>query len=259
MGSLEPRFRQNLVITITWRILAEIFRRQGTCYPLRILRLNPGGGTYETLALFAARQQDPFGESLFHMNWPSHHIHFFGSVADKQPEKEKDSSGCESGTNYVLEYLTSEDPSTLIGRIEQMCGFPPPPARLPPSSATVLALRTLASLVERFTFDPRPLTFDCGWIDTAWGAEPADWLSALPLSFDPRQPDDWREQMRLSSRFWKISVRDGTRSVVFDLASGLTYRQGGILNLVEQYSAAKRQLSPLVEGLYQELTLPREG
>lgn len=257
--SIQPsvlQFRPNARLAASWRIIGELFRRHHDRCDLRVLELHPGGGTYDCLSLFARRNDDPFGVTLLHLNAPAQHIHFFDTLHQQRSHPLR----LESGVDYVQALFCQADPKEIIDAVEARAGLPKCPAVLPASSCPVLAIRTLAGLLERTVLDRRTMDVHCAWYDSAAsGASIAEWARAIPALRAALALSDWREQMRKASRFWRISETNSGPPLLLDFGTA-TVHVGEFHNgermesLHDLYLKQGCRIEPVVERLWSLLT-----
>ncbi|MFM7201670.1 MAG: hypothetical protein ACKO6N_12850 [Myxococcota bacterium] len=245
--SSAPRFRTNARLAASWRVLGELFRRHHVRCDLRVLELHPCGGTYDCLGLYARRGDDPFGLNIIQLNVPSQHIHFFTPLTEQRNHPLR----FESGADYVQALFCYPDPKDLIDAIEARAGLPPCPVALPASSRPVLTIRALGRLLERYLFDRRTINVRCAWYDDAgYGSSIAEWARAIPALAGAVALPDWRTEMHMASRFWRVTQEDSDRHLILDFGAAVIYADKRVESMYELYLKEGRRLEPVVDRLW---------
>lgn len=155
--------RSEVVWAVGWKIIAELFRRHHESAYLRLYETHPAGGTYDCLSLYSG--SFPGGSHLCDFNQASSHFHVFGRLGT--PTKTLPDLRWPDENNYVMAYLQSQDPKTVIDQIESVLGLPPATSPLPLTTAPVLCIRLIAESLARCAFDRLGLDARNGFLDTS--------------------------------------------------------------------------------------------
>ncbi len=192
--------RYEVAAAVTWRIIAELFRRYHKSSDLRVYELHPGGGTYDCLAL---RYRDyPRGNQLCHFHVPACHFHLFGAIGS--PRRRLEDLRWPEGNNYVVQYLCGWDPKNIIDEISGLLGIPEPAHQtLPPTSPPVFMVRLIAELTGMMMLERHGIEVRSGYLDSS--GYPSETIRAdlkLVRKIAEQIPEEESAQYGYGMRFW---------------------------------------------------------
>lgn len=226
--------------------MSELLRRHGTRLGLRVYESHPGGGTYDGLALFTETGNERKQLAFFHtLSQRLDIVDARGSVQDANVP------GWPGGDQYVLAFVSSADPKTVVDDAERALGFPSS-GTIPPSTPAITCTRAIAAFLraralERETYDVRS-----GWaLD-----EPREWIAVAPAVRDAvaSAAPGTSKAVRAASRLWRVAQASAEHGVVLDLGSGeaISTRTGHRESIWELYQRT-RSLPPIVSWIATEL------
>lgn len=171
--------RYGIRSSVTWRIVAELIRRHGTPVACAFWRCTLGA-QYDCLSLVYGPTDQPFLVHMCDFNVQSQHLHVFSPYG--LPRLRADEAGGAGAADYVLRFVTAEDPREAVDRVEALLGLPATDKNTPPATPTSVALRVIASTTEKAALDRGPLEARCAWYDSsgAGGWRVQDWVLQLP-------------------------------------------------------------------------------
>lgn len=250
--------RITLISALSWRAIAELFRRYQPAYDLRVTQVHPGisiRGALE-LEIITSDKAEP-AKLSFNLGGPSGTCGVIRSLSPHGPEQQ------------VVEFarpMLSGDPSFVIDQLAAACGLPSVVVPIPPSSKTTITIRVIAGLMERLVFHRESWRTTAGFCaNDAAGNMVPDWLSALGVDETVRrQASETADSDAIATLSRRILVHrspsdapclhlTGLRGTAwaFDLASGIATvltaeGPGQQVALPSQYMAAQRDLRRLV-------------
>lgn len=261
--------RITLVSALSWRAIAELFRRYHPAYSLRVTQIHPGISTRGTLELTSVTSEMTGPARLtFNLGGPSGTYRVHRSHSQFRP----DGAGPQD-----LEFarpMLSGDPSSVIDEIAAAWGLPRAIDPLVSSSKTTITIRVIAGLMERLVFARESWRTTAGFCgNDAAGDMVPDWLAALGVDEALRrralEGADLNAMAGLTryilvhqcledSLCLHINELRGT-AWAFDIAAATAteLKAGGpgrTINLLPRYIASKRDLRSLVGEL--ESALP---
>lgn len=243
-------FRRQVQLAVTWRIIAEVYRRHGMKYGLRVVEVHPGGGQYDCIEIRAPRNGDPFGMGVCDFHIPAQHVHFFEPVAG--PKLSGAGLRWSEPADYVLAFLEADDPKQIVDQISEMMGLPsnPKDKMLPPTLPPVLAVRAVAGLLERNSLSRVCIDTRCGWHDSSGydGSYVKPWVERVPHVWQKIQSGG--DPIRLSARLWEMRRVDRERGVIMDFATCTAYGpRGEMKDLWKLYTDHGRKMTPVIDWL----------
>lgn len=246
----QQMFRRQVQLAVTWRIVAEVFRRYGMKYGLRVVELHPGGGQYDCISVRASKNGDPFGRSVCDFHVPAQHVHFFEPVDG--PKLSGNGLRWPEPGDYVLAFLEAEDPKRIVDQISEMMGLysKPKDGMLPPTLPPVLAVRAIAGLLERYSLSRLRLDTRCGWHDSSGceGCYVQPWVERVPSVWKHIQACE--DPVRRSARLWEVRRVDRSSGVIMDFATCTAYGPlGETKNMWELYTNHNRKIGPVIDWL----------
>lgn len=131
------RARVTLVSALAWRVIAELARRNGDRYRLRLVQFHPGNSVHGVLRLELAGADGFVGWVEFSLGGPS------GTYRTSRGDG-----------RAQLGDLIMEHRAKVMDAVEADIGVPLFLRRLPASTGPVIALRLIAGLLERLVFEP---------------------------------------------------------------------------------------------------------
>lgn len=255
---MEMETRYGVRAAVTWRIIAELFRRHKQACRLRVLETHPGGGQYDCLSVGFNR-----GEVLLvHMcdfNVGSQHLHLTHPYAE--PRARLQDLGWPNFNDYVVPFLCAEDPKEVVDQVEALLGLPACPG-LPPTTPPTLVCRVIAGVMERYAFSRTLVTARCAWHDSSGfeGCYVEPWIASFPelqarIDALP-DDDDWRKVAAVAGRLWRLKRKDAETMVIVDMGTAeaiWTGEPGARVSLWEMFTAAKRDPDAAVDWICQRL------
>jgi hypothetical protein len=210
--------RVTLVSALTWRAIAELARRHGHCQDVRLVQFHPGNSMHGVIGL--ALREPATSRTVvsvdFNLGGPS------GTYTLQQGEG-----------RVSLAELLGEGPARVIDAIETDLGLPHLEGALPPSTPRCIALRLIASLLERLVFEP--VAWRASLAVWAWNGEShvEPWHARVPgntLPVPPGEPLSPEDHDRLSDLVlvhasclgagFDANPDRGKRAIAVDLATG---------------------------------------
>lgn len=239
--------RSEIVWTVGWKIVAELFRRHHASANLRVYETHPCSGQYDCLSLWCG--DFPSGRHLCDFNQASSHLHVWSQGS---PRKLDDLRWPE-GNNYVEAYLRSQDPKDVVDQVESVIGLPGANKTIPSATAAVLSVRLLSEVLAGCAFDRFGLDVRNGFFDSSGmvPCEPRKELRSVP-AIAAQIPTNSNDVFRFARRFWllrRCSINGETnlkaildmRGIVY--AAQPPYKE---LHVWELYQA-NNQIRPIVE------------
>lgn len=243
--------RPQLTQAVTWRIIAELFRRHHTNLRLHLIETYAGGGQYDCLSLYLSRK-DFIDTLLCHFNLPTSHFHVFDAY--QPPRLAESDLAWPDGNDYVQAYLTRDDPNDIVDGIEGVLGLPVVYQRSPITPA-VLTLQIIAGLMDRLALSHDALWIRCGWYDSS-GDEGSYIRRELQHTFGIKlylsKRADWKEKVQAASRYWLLfsEKAGGERTLVALIdTKGFIYfadRQRSLMRTWEIYQTNGRDIEAIV-------------
>jgi hypothetical protein len=244
---------RKITSAITWRIVAELFRRHEGDRKLTVLETHPGGGMYDCLSLISGENSDVI--HLCDFNQQSRHLHPF--VTGSQGHTALCRCDWPDGNDYVLQWLRVDDPKTVVDQIESVLGLSEfGSAALPPTTPSVLVIRLIADLCKTFMLERFGLDIRNGYFDTA-GIFPSRIRPELKsvTAIASEIPLDRTRAENFARGFWLVyretAEREGSMKMVFDLRGKAYFKKGSkelTMDLTKQYRI-HRNMTRLVTEL----------
>lgn len=233
------QFRYNVANAVAWQIIYQLVRTYTDRYDLRVFELHPGGGQYDCLSLRYMNHKNKFGRGLFDINVASGNLHYFGTV-------ESSCSKADGGRDIIKQYLSANDPKTIVDDIRLRLRMPPADA-IPPSNGQVLAIGLIAAIAQKFTFSRKVFSARMGYCDSS--GYDSGFRKELEL-FDITKPIiEKREQMKAYRYFLFHSDYHGEDKpfALVDMSGFLYFPDNSSMELTSKYQACNRSLSALAE------------
>lgn len=266
--TMRGQIREAIRTAIAWKIVAELFRRHHAASHLRVAEMHPDAQTdywFMTwtpktpaekpldqpcggLAVFAPAKDDPYGLLLFQLKngLPEVNLRPWAHLAPARVHFNE--VGWPDG-DFAHAFLAARDPREVLDQIEAMVGLPQgahPPASTPP----VLAIRAIASFLERHVLSRHPWRVVGAW--SGWNAV-QPWVNAFPglEALSGAAPATWKPKH--AARFWGFQHTDAKKpAMLLDLKDAtclLPGERSPTLRLWECYEREGRSLDKVVNLL----------
>ena len=255
-------YRFSVIQAAAWKQIAELFRRHAATHGLKLLEQHPGISIRGQLRLLidppttgACRP----ASITFNFGGPS-------GTCDIQVE----GSASVTGLDFVSPML-QQDPIEIVDRLEGLLGLPRP-GTLPPSTAPVLAVRTVSAVLSQDWLARTDLRATLGWVDTSGGCTVPEWIRVFGADLTGlaqevnRGAMPWREAHAQTHRFVAIhEAADGgpmldadRRFAALDLTDGVLILAGHDclprrITLAVEYKKGHRRLGPVVDDVLAHL------
>lgn len=242
---MEPHFRHNVALAVTWRIVAELLRRHGARHDLRVIETHPCSGQYDCVTLCAPPGAGAFAAAAdFHVPAQHFHVHQPFTAVEPRPVR----LGGDADNAYVLAYLTAADPKEVVDAVEASLGLPAPVGPLGETPAS-LAARSLAMLLDRRMNDRRRLDVRNGWSEDGWSAALAPWVSEVPGFAPLAASGSVSDQIHQGRRLWRVAPVESSRGVTFDFSRAAAHSAGRTIDLAAARREAGGRLERAVDRL----------
>lgn len=157
MSNLESS-RITLVTALAWRAMTELVRRHHISHAFGLRQIHPGASMRGLLALVIESRSRGLQSTL--------RFHLGGGESGKWE--------VEAGASGNVADLLADDPSQRIDEMQRAAGLPAQEGRVPASSDAVMAMRMIATMLERKVFEPVPWRITLGLI--GWSPDiVSDW------------------------------------------------------------------------------------
>ena len=245
-------YRYGVITAITWRLVAEFFRRHSDKADFNIMELHPCSGMYDCLSLFVDEGDLP-GRHLFDFNQGSGNLHIFG-IWDR-PTKNFNDLYWPNGNSYTGAFLCADDTSKIIDDLESLIGMPPYDYKgLPEMTAKVFMLKVIASLLQRHALGREIIDVRSALHDSSWGAHIREEVKTFNKVYNSIPQDNGYEKMaRATINYWMISVKKTSEEkikAIIDLRGGiyLNNKPEIYIDLWNQYKEGK-SIAAIVSNL----------
>lgn len=104
---------QRIVTGVTWKIVAELFRRHLEHPKLRVYKTHPGGGMYDCLGLWSGGWPGAQCPGSFILQ----SAHFHPGIPYQPTEARLADMQWPGANDYMLTYLAAEDPTRVIDQV----------------------------------------------------------------------------------------------------------------------------------------------
>lgn len=170
MENTSVRF--NLLQALAWRVVAELYRRHAGKRHLRLLETHPGSSMRGQLRLLVSAHTttapNKSDELILNLGGPA-------GTADIL----RAGTVVLSGFDFAGPMLT-DDPVVVVDRLESYLGLPKV-RKLPPSTPSVLAVRTIASVLTHEWIAPQTIRGTLGLVDHSSGSRVPAWTAAFGI------------------------------------------------------------------------------
>ncbi len=168
--------RFSVLNAITWRVIAELFRRHSAAHPLSIQETHPGISVRGRLYVLLDRDSDQL------WSWPRVAFNLGG------PSGTYEASG--DPVDYATAFLT-RDPHTVIDEIGRVLGLAAP-KHLPAANNPTLAVRLIADTLERVALAPGALRATAALYSAHSGCRVPTWAAFAGVDVErlDRQAND---------------------------------------------------------------------
>lgn len=250
-------YRRGLVLAAAWRLLTELFRRHASGHELRLLQAHPGSSR--------------FGQFKLLVNPRVGHVHtttqLVLNLGGPTGGYEVHIGGAEVSRGDFLMAALSGRLSDVLERVDTAMGLRAPD-QLPPSTPSVLAVRSVAELLSSSWLDRQDYGIETAWFDWSGGVRVQPWAAHFGVDVARLQAGldsgrlGWEEVfMEVSHLFRLGTMKDGdlcNRSLVVNMKTGVVTsfaanQVGKSLALQPAYRKHGGRLEPLVAELLIEL------
>jgi len=255
-------YRFGVIQAVAWKIVAELFRRHAASHDLRLLETHPGASMRGQLSLLTGRPTAGGAEPasiMFNFGGPS-------CTCDVRA----------AGSTVVAELdfvspMLKQDPIETIDRLEGHLGLRRPES-LPPSTAGVLAVRTLSAVLSHEWLARTSLRVTSAWVDASVSCAVPKWTRVFSVDLTDlagqvnRGAVPWQDAHAQTHRFLAIheALDEGPMLepdrpfVALDLTDGaLVFAGPGLsprrTDLSVAYQTAGRRLGPIVDAVLAHL------
>ena len=160
--------RFSVLSAITWRVIAELFRRHSAAHPLSIQETHPGISVRGRLHVLLDR------DSVELWSWPRVAFNLGG------PSGTYEVSG--DPVDYATAFLT-RDPRDVIDEIGRALGLAAP-KHLPAATNPTLAVRLIADTLERVALAPGALRATAALYSAHFGCRVPTWAAFAGVDVD---------------------------------------------------------------------------
>lgn len=167
--SMTETYRFGVIQAVAWKIVAELFRRHAASHALRLVEQHPGISIRGQLRL----KIDP---SRPGSDEPASITFNFGGPSGTCDLRANGTTVVD-GLDFVSPML-QQDPIEIVDHLEAHLGLRRPES-LPPSSAPVLAVRTVSEVLSHEWLARTSLRATSGWVDASVGCSVPPWTKAF--------------------------------------------------------------------------------
>lgn len=250
-------YKPELVLSVAWRLLTELYRRQSADHQFRLMRTHPGISVA--------------GQLRFLVNPREETVHSCTQLAlnlgGQTGTYEVQVNGSESGRGDFLVRALAGQFLAVVHELETAIGFRAP-ERFPPSTQPVLAMRLVAEVLTATWLDRQEYGIETAWFDSSGGSRVQPWAAALGFDVLALQSGLDSGRIRWESVYWQVAgifrlgvMHDGSMGVnawPFDADRGALLRLDGrrtlhTIDLQTSYVKHGRQIEPLAALLLADL------